>query len=246
MSFQLQYRALASELRKAGLDGDAAVRIAQILGNSAQPTRTGPVQVDTTAPGLRRVTADKRRHQFTALDFREGDQDFRRSRVRSGEDRPRPSPASSVQSSRSPQESTTPFNVKAGSYTEARSSSDGVEVGLRVSGTGPLLTQDAASGMLVGKSIRAEADVGANGFLRFFVEEQAGEYVLKLQIDRDLLRDLIYELLGISPPSQDESGRFPLQTTAALALVNATLDARGLCFTRANGAVLCFPTVSCS
>jgi hypothetical protein len=245
MSFQLQYGAIAEELRKAGLPGDAATRIARILANSAQPMRSGPVEVDTTPRGLRQVDPGRRKHQLTSLDFLDGDPYHRNRRTRSTEDRPRPTQASSVQAPSSPQSTDRPFNVSAGSFTEARSGADGVEVGLRVSGTGPFLTQDPTSGSLVGKSLRAEADVGPNGFLRFFVEEQAGEYILKLQLDREALSSLIYDTLGVEPPGAAAPGTFPTPPLPSLALVNATLDGRGLCFTRTNGDVFCLPTTSC-
>lgn len=244
MSFQLQFRALAAELERAGISGDAAVRIAQVLANSAQTTRSGPVEVDTTPSGIRKVGPESRRHQFKNLDFLDGNPDHRKRRLRPSEDRPRPAPASSLQSQPSPQTTDNPFGVSSGNFTEARSGPSGVELGLRVSGAGQFLTQDPASGTLVGKSLRAEADAGVNGFLRFFIEEQANEHVLKIQINRDLLRDLVYELLGLEPPAQTDPA-FPVPTPSALAFVNATLDGRGLCFQRANGSEVCLPTVAC-
>jgi hypothetical protein len=245
MSFQLQFRSIAEELRKAGLPGDAATRVAKILANSAQPMRSGPVEVDTTPRNIRQVSPDTRKHQLTNLDFREGDPYYRRNRRPRTEERTRPTPASSVQAASSPQTSENPYRVSAGSFTEARSGADGVEVGLRISGTGPILVQDTASGSLVGKTLRAEADTGEAGFLRFFVEEQAGEYILKLQLDREALAKLIYETLGVEPPGQPRPDEFPTPPLPSLALVNASLDGRGLCFTRTNGEVFCLPTTPC-
>lgn len=244
MSYQLQFRSLAEEFRKAGLSGDAAVRIAQILSNSAQPMRSGPVEVDTTPSGMRKVDGSRRKHQLTSLDFRDGDPYHRKKKLQRTEDRPRPTQASAIQSAHPPQSSDKPFNVSPGSFAETRSMADGVELGLRVAGTGPFLTQDQASGTLIGKSLRAEADAGENGFLRFFVEEQAGEYVFRLQIDRSKLRELVFELLGLDAPSPSDD-QFPQPTPASLAFVNATLDGRGLCFQRANGSEVCLPTVAC-
>jgi hypothetical protein len=243
MSFQLQFRSIAEELRKAGLPGDTATRVAKILANSAQPMRSGPVEVDTTPRNIRQVSPDARKHQLTNLDFREGDPYYRRNRRPRTEERTRPSPASSVQAPASPQASENPYRVSAGSFTEARSGADGVEVGLRISGTGPILVQDPASGSLVGKTLRAEADTGEAGFLRFFVEEQADEYVLKLQIDRDQLRSLLYELLGIDPPPPDPP--FPPPPPLDDVLVDASLTDAGLCFRRLSGATFCLPTVPC-
>jgi hypothetical protein len=245
MSFQLQYGSIAEELRKAGLPGDFASRIARVLANSAQKMRSGPVEVDTTPQGLRQVDGSRRKHHLTSLDFLDGDPYHRRRRLRSTEESQRPEQASSLQTPGAPQSTDAPFGVSPGSFTETRSSAGGVEVGLRISGAGAFLTQDPASGTLVGKSLRAEADTGANGFLRFFIEEQAGEYVLKIQLDRDLLRDLIFDMLGLEAPTTTDGGDFPEPPPTSIALVDATLTAGGLCFTRANGAVFCLPTVSC-
>jgi hypothetical protein len=245
VSYQLQFRSLVGELRKAGLGTEAATNIAHVLADSAQKMRSGPVEVDTTPPGIRSVDGNSRKHHLTNLDFVEGDPYHRKRRGRPTEDRPRPIQASALQSQPSPQTSDYPFNVSSGNFTEAKSSANGVEVGLRISGTGSFLTQDQSSGSLVGKSLRAEADTGANGFLRFFIEEQAGEYVLKIQLDRDLLRDLIFDMLGLEAPTTTDGGDFPEPPPTSIALVDATLTAGGLCFTRANGAVFCLPTVSC-
>lgn len=247
MSFQLQYGALAQELQKAGLPGDAAVRIAKILSNSSQPMRSGPVEVDTTPRGIRNVTPDRRKFQLTNLDFAEGNPDHRRIRTEASESRSRPSPASAIQTAASPQASENPFKVSPGNYTETRSGASGVEVGLRISGTGAFLTQDPSSGTLVGKSIRAEADSGAAGLVRFFVEEQAGEYVFRLQVNTTGLQEFIYTSLGIDPASVggEGAGDFPVPATSERAFVDVALTGSGLCFRRAGGDEVCVGVVAC-
>lgn len=244
MSYQLQFGSLADELKKAGLNGDAAVRIAKILANSAQPMRSGQVEVDSTPAGMRNITPGRRKFQLTNLDFRDADPDYRRTRTASSEARPRPVQPSAVQGSVAPQQTDRPFGVSAGSYTEARSEGDGVSVGLRVSGTGPFLTQDPSSGALLGKSVRAEADAGASGLVRFFVEEQAGEYVFRLQVDTDALLEFVSESLGLDPTSSP-GGEFPTPTPASQAFVDVQLNANGLCFRRASGAEVCVGVVAC-
>lgn len=249
MSFQLQYGAIAQELKKAGLSGDAAVRIAKILANSAQPMRSGPVEVDTTPRGIRNVTPNRRKFQLTNLDFVEGNPDHRRRRTGPSESRSRPAPASAIQTAAAPQASENPFNVSPGTYTETRSGANGVEVGLRIAGTGAFITQDPSSGTLVGKSIRAEADAGENGLVRFFVEEQAGEYVFRLQVNTASLQDFIYQSLGLDPPSAGGGGGgedgFPRPTPAQRAFVDVALTGDGLCFKRAGGDEVCVGVVAC-
>lgn len=245
MSYQLQFRSLVGELRKAGLSGEAATSIASILANSSQRMRSGPVEVDTTPAGIRKVDSNSRKHYLTNIDFADGDPYHRKRRIKSTEERQRPEQASAVQSQSSPQATDAPFNVSSGSFTQARSLAGGVEVGLKISGTGSFLTQDQSSGTLVGKSLRAEAETGENGFLRFFIEEQAGEYVFKIQLDRDLLRDVVYDMLGLDAPAPPGDETVPTPSPVSVALVDATLTAGGLCFTRANGEVFCLPTVSC-
>ena len=73
MSFQNQHGSIANELRKLGMSVDAATRLASILGNPNQPTRTGPQTQDLTPEALQYVTSQTRKLQLSNLDFREGD-----------------------------------------------------------------------------------------------------------------------------------------------------------------------------
>jgi hypothetical protein len=246
MSYQLQYRALAEEFRKAGLGPESAIRIAQILANASQPRRSGPVEVDTTPAGIRSVSSDRRKFQLTNLDFLDGDPYHRKRRLEASENRQAPTQPSALQTAQSPQATDAPFSISPGSFTEARVQSDGVTVGLKTTGSGAFLTQDAASGSLVGRSLRADADSSDGGFLRFFIEEQGSEYVFRLQTDYARLREFIAETVnGSSAGGGTQGSPFPTPTPAQLALVAASLTADGLCFRRANGEAFCLQTVAC-
>ena len=88
MSFELQRGRLVNELANAGLRRDAAVKIADVLCNSAQELRhSGPVTTDTTPPSMRFVTPETRKHQLPGLDFREGDPDYRPRKTADSEQR---------------------------------------------------------------------------------------------------------------------------------------------------------------
>lgn len=177
--FQRQFGDITSALTRAGIDPSAAAAIARILSNTSQTTRTGPQEVDLTLPSMRQVDADSRRYTLTNLDFREGDPYYRKQRFASGEGRSQPVQQSTVSTSVSPQQTSAAFNVNSGSFTNTVSTGDAVQVGLRVSGPDQsVATLDGSSNTLVGKKVRAETD--ASG-LRFFVEENAGELVWKLQ-----------------------------------------------------------------
>lgn len=183
MSYQLQHAAIASELRKAGMNADAASRIAAILSNSAQQVRTGPQTHDLTPSALRRVTPELRKYVLQNLDFNEGDPDHRRQKTQPGEAKARPRQASSVRTDAIPQQSSESLGVGEGGYTEVRTDGDKVSVGLRVRSTGQILTLEEASNTLVGKNLRVDTQPEASGGLRAFIEEQGQEMVLKFALD---------------------------------------------------------------
>jgi hypothetical protein len=191
MSYQLQQGAIAAELRKAGLPPDAANRIAAILGNAQQTSRTGPQVQDLTPAGLRYVTPATRKYQFSNLDFSAGDPDYRRPLNAATEERSAPVPVSTVQSAMSPQQTQASYRVNSGSYTDARPSGDAVQVGLRVQGTGKVLTLDPPSNSLIGKNVRAESDSSDNGRVRFFIEETGQELVWKLQLQNVYTQEIV-------------------------------------------------------
>ena len=251
MSFQLQFGNLVSELRKAGINPDSAVRIARILGNSLQTTRRGPATTDTTPRNMRQVSSNTLQYQLTNLDFKEGDPDHRQTRLQTTEERLQPTQASSLQTEQSPQETSSPFNVSGGTYIEARSEGDGVGLNLRVSGTGPFLTQNSESDTLVGVALRAEAECGQEGLIRFFIEPRGDENIFKLQFSIDTLKALVQETiketLGMNPnPNDPNNPQIPTQNSPFDDfLVNATLNQNGLCFEKHNGQRICFPVESC-
>lgn len=176
---QLQYGALVQALIRGGLKAESAAEIAYLLANPAQEVLSGPQKVDTTPRNMRLVTPDARRHSLKNLDFRDADPDHRRLRTPMTEERVRPQPPNAIRDIASPQQTDAAFNVATGSFTEARSSGDSVQVGLRISGPDQsLATIDNTGNAIVGKSFRAETD--ASG-LRFFIENSGQELVWKLQ-----------------------------------------------------------------
>ena len=247
MSYQLQFRSLVTEFRKAGLNPDSAVRIARILGNSLQQVRRGPETTDTTSQKLRQVGPDGRKYQFENLDFDDGDPDFRSLRLESSEERQYPTQASTVQETRSPQETQNSFNVSPGGFVSVSSRGDGVEVGIDVSGTGPFLQQDPASGSLTGVSLRAESETGVKGLLRFFIEPRGDEYILKLQFDANALLSFIKEELGIEETVTNPNSEIPSSPTLPWdeAIVDVALTEGGLCFQKRNGEITCIPITTC-
>lgn len=251
MSFQLQFGNLVAELRKAGINPDSAVRIARILGNSLQTTRRGPATTDTTPRNMRQVSSSTRQYQLTNLDFKEGDPDHRQTRLQTTEERLQPTQASSLQTEQSPQETSSPFNVAGGTYIDATSEGDGVGLNLRVAGTGPFLTQNSESNTLVGVGLRAEAECGQEGLIRFFIEPRGEENIFKLQFSIDTLKALveetIKETLGLDPnPNDPNNPQIPTQNSPFDDfLVDATLNQNGLCFKKYNGQQICFPVESC-
>jgi hypothetical protein len=176
---QKQFGSLTQAFVRAGLKADIAAEIAYILANPSQEVLTGPQTVDTTPRGMRMVTPEDRKYVLRNLDFRDADPDHRKQRIPMTEDKPRPQPPSTVRETQAPQQTESKFNVDTGGFTEARSTGDSVQVGLRIRGPEQsVATIDSAGNSLVGKSIRAETD--ASG-LRFFIESSGEELVWKLQ-----------------------------------------------------------------
>ena len=244
----MQFRALVTEFRKAGLQPDSAVRIARILGNSMQEMRRGPATTDTTPRNMRQVSSDTRQHQLTNLDFKEGDPDYRQTRLQATEEKVQPTQASTVQTEQSPQETSSPFNVSGGNYVEAKSGGGSVGLGLRVNGSGPFLTQNGEANALVGTHLRAEAECGAEGLIRFFIEQRGEEHIFKLQFSIDKLKALINEAIddALGNPTDDPNnptipGVPPIDET----LTEVELTDDGLCFVKRNGTRVCIPIEEC-
>ena len=240
MSFQLQFGSLAKELQKAGLPQDAAVRIARILGNSGGPMRRGPETTDTTNPAMKMVSPSDRKHWLVNTDFKEGEPDYRPQRKNQSENKSRPTQASSLQSTKTPQATNKPFNVSGGKYTNASAEGDGTAVGLNVKGTGMFLTQDGEADALLGVKIRADCNPGESGILQFWTEPRGEEFLLRLQLNEDKLRELIEGIVnGIL------AGRTPGGGNFFDAIINVALTEGCLQFTKVRGDAICIPTTLC-
>lgn len=204
MSFRLQQAAIASELKKAGFQADAANRLASILGNSVQEVVGGQVTSDLTPKAMRKITPQTRKFHLTNVDFREGSPDFRKKSVAPSELRSAPKQGSSVRTTRSPQETDSSYSVSQGQFTDIKSTSDGVSVGLRVKNTGQFVTQDSTSGSLIGRNIKVGSNGGANGSVRLSLQESGSDVFIKLEVDEDALVAAAEEAVALpATPSTD-------------------------------------------
>lgn len=246
MSYQNQMAQLISELQKAGIPRKNSVAIGRILGNSLQEMRRGPETKDVTNPKMRQVDGNRRTQQFKNLDFPQGDPDYRKPRKQSSENKPRPTQASTVQRDKDPNTTENSFNVSSGPFVQVEPSSDGVEVGLRIVGTSPIMTQDAESGAIIGKSIRCNAGQ-QTALINFNLEPRDDEYILNLSLDLNALAATLADIIAENN-QQNESQTGQPGTGGGLgnAFVDVTLGASGLCFTRVNGTQRCVATTTCS
>jgi hypothetical protein len=237
---------LVSELQKAGLPRQNAVAIGRILGNSLQEMRRGPETKDVTNPKMRQVDGNRRTQQFKNLDFPQGDPDYRKQRKQSSENKLTPVQASTVQSDKDPTTTDNAFNVSAGSFVQVNPSAEGVEVGLRIVGGYPIMTQDAESGAIVGKRIRCNAGQQA-ALINFNLEPRDDEFILNLSID---LRALAEALSSLSAEGDDnnesQTGQPGTGGGPGDAFVGVTLGAGGLCFQTQNGNQRCVAVTTCS
>jgi hypothetical protein len=239
----LQFGSLAKELQKAGLPQDAAVRIATILGNSGQPMRRGPETTDTTNPAMAQVSSNDAKHWLTNTDFKEGDPDHRPQRTNKSENKSRPTQASSLQSTKTPQATDKPFNISGGTYTSTSAEGDGTAIGLNVKGKGMFLAQDGEANSLLGIKIRADCDPGKYGILRFFEELRGNELLLRLSLDENALQDLIESKVN----SLLNGSRFTGGGPSILdALVSVSLTAECLQFKTLKGQNICIPLTDCA
>jgi hypothetical protein len=237
---------LVSELQKAGLPRQNAVAIGRILGNSLQEMRRGPETKDVTNPKMRQVDGNRRTQQFKNLDFPQGDPDYRKTRQQLSENKPRPTQASTVQSDKDPNATENSFNVSSGPFVQVEPSAEGVEIGLRIVGTNPIMTQDAESGAIVGKRIRCNAGQ-QTALINFNLEPRDDEYILNLSFDLDALAAALGELIANNSQNDEQATGLPGTGGNPLsnAFVDVTLGASGLCFTRANGSQRCVATTTC-
>jgi len=247
LSYQNQMAQLISELQKAGIPRKNSVAIGRILGNSLQEMRRGPETKDVTNPKMRQVDGNRRTQQFTNIDFPQGDPDYRKTRKQLSENKPRPTQASTVQSDKDPNTTANSFNVSSGPFVQVEPSAEGVEVGLRIVGTSPIMTQDAESGAIIGKRIRCNAGQQA-ALINFNLEPRDDEYILNLSLDLNALTEAIADIIAGNTEQNEQNTGLPGGGGSFLgnAFVGVTLGAGGLCFTRANGGTVCVPVASCS
>lgn len=187
-SFSEQRQAIRKALVAAGFPADAAARIANILGNSAQEMRhSGAITYDTTSEDLRYVDADARKHRFTNLDPREGDPDHRKPRTQSSEDRRDGEKQPNVIVPIIPQEDDAQFRIAGGKLTDVVGQGQTASINVRntvaarpVVGL-PLTLLDQQANALVGKAPRAQ--VGQNdGSARLDIQENNQEVLWNLQM----------------------------------------------------------------
>lgn len=244
MSYQNQMAQLISELQKAGIPRKNAVAIGRILGNSLQEMRRGPETKDVTNPKMRAVGPEGRKQQFRNIDFLQGDPDYRKLKKELSENKPKPTQPGTVQSDKDPTQTDNYFNVESGPFVQVEPKAEGVEVGLRIVGTQPIMCQDAESGSIIGKRIRCNAGQ-QTGLINFNMEPRDDEFILNLSFDLKELANALGEILNEEEIEQETGlpgGGNPL----GRAFVAVQLQPNGLCFTRANGTKECVPTTTCS
>lgn len=244
MSYQNQMAQLISELQKAGIPRKNAVAIGRIFGNSLQEMRRGPETKDVTNPKMRAVGPEGRKQQFKNIDFLQGDPDYRKFKKELSEEKPEPVQPGTVQNDKDPTQTDNYFNVEAGAFVQVEPKAEGVEVGLRIVGTQPIMCQDAESGAIIGKRIRCNAGQQTN-LINFYLEPRDDEFILNLSLDLTALAAAI-DLLIAGGVTEQETGLPGGGPSIGNAFVAVQLSDNGLCFTRANGQTVCVPVASCS
>jgi hypothetical protein len=186
--FSEQREQLRQALAAAGLPPDAATRIANILGNSAQSMRhAGDVTFDNTPADLRMVGPQQRKLRFPHLDFREGDPDHRPKRTAPSENKKEKEPEPNVVQVYAPQQYDANFRVANGVLTEVTGDGQSAAVNVRnvvaarPPGGLPLAMLDSQANQFVGKAPRAQ--VAANdGTARLDIQETGQEMLWNLQM----------------------------------------------------------------
>ena len=245
MSYQNQMAQLIAEFQKAGLPRQNAVAIGRILGNSLQEMRRGPETKDVTNPKMRSVDSTGRKQQFKNIDFLQGDPDYRKLKKQLSEDKPKPTQPGTVQNDKDPTQTDNYFNVESGPFVQVEPKAEGVEVGLRIVGTQPIMCQDAESGAIIGKRIRCNAGQ-QTALINFNLEPRDDEFILNLSLDLRELANALANIINegdIEQETGQPGGGGPFLGNAFVAV---QLGADGLCFTRANGGTVCVPVATCS
>lgn len=241
---------LVSEFQKAGLPRKNAVAIGRILGNSLQEMRRGPETKDVTNPKMRQVDGNRRTQQFKNIDFPQGDPDYRKLKKEPSENKPKPTQPGTVQNDKDPIQTDNYFNVGSGPFVQVEPNAEGVEVGLRIVGTQPIMCQDAESGAIIGKRIRCNAGQ-QTALINFNLEPRDDEFILNLSLDLKELANALGDIIGgggdsLNPLPGDPDGGGGGSGSLGQAFVGVSLGAGGLCFRRANGGTVCVSTTTCS
>ncbi len=245
MSYQNQMAQLIAEFQKAGLPRKNAVAIGRILGNSLQEMRRGPETKDVTNPKMRAVNSTGRKQQFKNLDFLEGDPDYRKLKKTLSENKPPPTKPGTVQQDKDPTQTDNYFNVESGPFVQVEPKAEGVEIGLRIVGTQPIMCQDAESGAIIGKRIRCNAGQ-QTALINFNLEPRDDEFILNLSLDLKELANALAAIINEDAIEQETGLPGGGGPSLGNAFVAVQLGSGGLCFTRANGGTVCVPVASCS
>lgn len=184
-SLSLQAGQIRAALLAAGIPAAAATNVANILGNAAQTMRhSGAIIHDRTPPGLRMLDPGSRKHSLTNVDFRQGDPDFRDTRLQASENAVRPTQESAVRGDLAPQQTKATNGVVAGPFVSVASDGGAAKVGLLLKGEGDILFADQRGNTLVARRLQTQA-YGLGGTVRFSAEPDGQDLTLKLLIDAD-------------------------------------------------------------
>ena len=246
MSYQNQMAQLIAELQKAGIPRKNAVAIGRIFGNSLQEMRRGPETKDVTNPKMRAVGPEGRKQQFKNIDFLQGDPDYRKLKKQLSENKLKPTQPGTVQNDKDPTQTDNYFNVESGPFVQVEPKAEGVEIGLRIVGTQPIMTQDAESGAIVGKRIRCNAGQ-QTGLINFNLEPRDDEYILNLSLDLAALAAALNAIITNNEENMEQETGQPGTGggNLGMAFVDVQLSDSGLCFTRANGQKQCVSVTTC-
>lgn len=187
--FADQRAKIRQALVSAGIDADAATRLANALCNSEQSLyHAGESTQDSTPKDLRLVTPNQRKWQFPSLDFRAGDPDHRQRRTETSEERKKKEQQPNVTVVEAPQCNTTnvQFRVTPGNLTDVQNNGQSVAVDVRSVVAGlpqgglPVVTLDPRANQLVGKA--PVAKVPADGSVKLDIEQGNADLTWNLQL----------------------------------------------------------------
>lgn len=205
MSYSKYGNQIANYLKAAGIPAVWATAIGNVLGNSGlHQVQRGEVTRDTTRKEHRFVTPDVRKHILPDVDFRDGDPDYRPPARPVTEELLVPVPQPTVIVDRSPQQDAAPFRVDGGDFIRTAGAGDNVKVNLNchinaVPQQGlPMALLNKPFNTVIGKALRAECGAMDQGQLRFFVEQNGEEVLLKLQLLNTLQTEVVTDVRYVS------------------------------------------------